>query len=412
MPEERLLDAYLERLDTALPLPESERRAAVEEIAAHVSMTVDELMPNGIPREVAERRALERLGAPERLADDLAAAHRLPGHVLAAAGTAVRVSLVTALQAFIVAWAGVFVIAILLGLAVAGVRQLMGTGFLQVDWSPLLDGLLPAVVGGLVAYVVGRALIGPVARAARRHPAEVRRPLLVAGGVIAAVIGLTAIDARWTLGSAVLMASMPAWFALGVLRPDLAPAWRVNRSAVLIAIVIALVGAASLALLGGSVSGGSVESRAIDPNVEYAAIGPFVSLEQPPVRMAGDGSGSGVPSEGPGPVRIERTGTVASAFENEWSGVRLEVWQGPVGGLDGPILDPSATGPLAVAPMTVHGGRLSGELEFMPLPDRHVYYVAITGLDADGERWQLAWPGIEPWLWRGTPLELFLTTWR
>jgi len=412
MPEERLLDAYLERLDTALPLPESERRAAVEEIAAHVSMTADTLMQDGIAREVAERRALERLGAPERLADDLAAAHRLPGHVLAAAGTAVRVSLVTALQAFIVAWAGVFVIAILLGLAVAGVRRLTGTGFLQVDWSPLLDGLLPAVVGGVVAYAVGRALIGPVARAARRHPAEVRRPLLVAGGAIAAVIGLTAIDARWTLGSAALMASMPAWFALGVLRPDLAPAWRVNRSAVLIAIVVALVGAASLALLGGSVSGGSVESRAYDPNVEYAAVGRLVSLEQPPVRIAGDGSANLAPWEGPGPVRIERTGTVGSAFEHEWSGVRLEVWQGPVGGLDGPVLDPTATGPLAAAPMTVHGGRVSGELEFMPLPDRHAYYVAITGLDADGERWQLAWPGVESWRWRGTPLELFLATWR
>lgn len=412
MPEERLLDAYLERLDTELPLPESERRAAVEEIAAHVSMTADALMQNGIPREVAERRALERLGAPERLADDLAASHRLPGHVLSAAGAAVRVSLVTALQAFIVAWAAVFVVAILLGLAVAGARSVVGTGFLQVDWSPLLDGLLPAVVGGLIAYAVGRVLVGPVARAARRHPAEVRRPLLVAGGAIAAVIGLTAIDARWTLGSAALMASMPAWFALGVLRPDLAPAWRVSRSAVLTAMVIALIGAASLAFLGGSMSGGSVESRGIDPNVEYAAVGPFVSLEQPPVRIAGDGSASGVPWEGPGPVRIERTGTVGSAFEREWSGLRLEVWQGPVGELDGPALDSTATGPLAVAPMTVDGGRVSGELEFMPVPDRHFYYVAITGLDADGERWQLAWPGIEPWRWRGTPLQLFLTTWR
>lgn len=412
MPEQRLLDAYLERLDTALPLPESERRAAVEEIASHVSMTVDALMQNGVPLEVAERQALERLGGPDRLGDDLAASHRVPGHLLAAAGTAVRVSLVTALQAFIVTWAGVFVVALLLGLAVAGARRLLGTGLLQVDWSPLLDGLLPAVVGGLVAYAVGRALIGPVARAARRRQDEVRRPALVAGGAIAGVIGLTAIEARWTLAGAALMTSMPVWFAFGVLRPSLAPSWRVHRSAVLIAIVIAFVGAASLVLLGGSGPGGSAESGTHDPKVEYAAVGPFVSLEQPPVRIADDGFGSIAPWEGPGPVRIARIGTVNSRFEDEWSDVRLEVWRGPVGEPDGPILDSAATEPLAVSPMTVHDGQVSGEVLFMPLPDRHFYYVAITGLDAENNRRQLAWPGAESWRWRGTPLELFLTTGR
>ena len=138
------------------------------------------------------------------------------------------------------------------------------------------------------------------------------------------------------------------------------PAWRVQRSvAVLGAIAIALIGAASLALLGGSASGGSSESRAHDPNVEYAAVGPFVSLEQPPVRIGGDPSASDVPWEGPGPVRVERTGTVGSAFEHEWSGARLEVWPGPVGELDGPVLDPTATAPLAVAPMLSRAGYLS-----------------------------------------------------
>lgn len=412
MPDPTLRDAYLERLDEALPLPEAERAATVEEIAAHVEMAADALLDRGVPAEVAVRQVLERLGPPERLADDIAASHRQPGHVLAAAGAALRVSLVTTFQAFVLAWAAVFVLALLFGLAVAGIRGLVGAEFLHMDWSPWLDGLLPALVGGVIAFAVGRALAAPVARAARRQPAQVRLPLLLIGLSVFTIIGLTAVEARWTLWTAALMVALPAWFALGMTRPGVAPAWPVApRWSLALVAMLVIIPTSVIFLLGGvssSASDGVTTSREYDPNEEYASVGPFVNLERPPIAFSGDGSSSTGPWQGPGPLLIERAGTIGPGFAQEWTSVRLEVWPGPESDLNGSALDPAATEPLATAPMTIDGRRISGQVRLEPRPERELYYVGITGLDAAGERWQLSWPGIEHWQWRGTPLERFL----
>jgi uncharacterized membrane protein len=415
VPDPTLRDAYLERLDEALPLPDAERAATVEEIAAHVGMAADALVERGVPAEIAERQVLERLGPPERLADDIAASHRQPGHVLAAAGTALRVSLVTTFQAFVLAWAAVFVLALLFGLAVAGIRRLAGAAFLQMDWSPWLDGLLPALVGGLIAFAVGRAVVAPVARAARRQPAQVRLPLLLIGLCVTTIIGLTAVEARWTLWTAALMTTLPAWFALGVTRPGVAPAWPAAPRWSLALVAMLLIISTSMVVLVGGMSWSTrdgITSRAYDPNDEYASVGPFVSLEHPPIAFSGDGSSSTGPRQGPGPLLIERTGTIGPGFAQEWTGVRLEVWSGPASDVNGSVLDPAATEPLATAPMIIDGRRISGQVRLEPRPDRELYYVGVTGLDAAGERWQLSWPGIEHWQWRGTPLERFFAAWR
>ena len=411
MPDRPLFDDYLERLDQSLPLPDDTRASAVEEIAAHVTMAADALVAGGMSREAAERRALERIGAPDRLADDIAAAHRTPSNLLAAAGMALRVSLVTTLQAFILAWAGVFVLALALGLGVAGVRRLIGSGFLQTDWSPLLDGFLPAVVGGLVSYAVGRAIVLPVAAAARRRPPDVRMPLLLVGVAVAIVISLTAIEARWTLATAAAMATMPAWFALGVLRPALIPTWHAPRWTLPLVGVLVVV-STSLLVLGitGWNSGGSIHSDAYDPSEEYASVGPFVDIDNPPLKLDVDTSSAG-PWQGDGPVLVERSGTFTPGVVEGWADVRLEVWPGPPGEMVGPALDRTATKPLATAPMEVDAERASGVLQFAPMPDRHSYYVTVTGLDSTGERWQLSWPDITMWRWHGTPLELVFATW-
>jgi hypothetical protein len=88
------------------------------------------------------------------------------------------------------------------------------------------------------------------------------------------------------------------------------------------------------------------------------------------------------------------------------------VWPGPVGEPNGPTIDRTATQPLAAAPLTVEGRRVTGTVTFTPLMDRTVYYVALTGRDVAGTRWQLAWPSAEFWQWRGALLQLLLTTLR
>lgn len=415
MPDGTLVDIYLARLASALPLPETERSAAVEEIAAYLADATAALVERGVPQDAAQRQALERLGAPERLAGDLAAAHRQPRHLLEAAGTALTVTLGTAFRGVVGAGALILLVSLIFGLALAAVRKVVGPQLLAMDWSPLLDGLLPALVGAVTAYAVGRAVVSPVSLAARRAPEQVRPVALLVGGVLMTLIGLTAIEAHWTAPTALLMAALPVWFALGILRPDLVPPWFPgSRWMATVVLGLLVVGLGMTLALGASVSpsGGGVESVAYDPEKEYAQIGPFVSLEHPPIALDGESSSAG-PFEGPGPVTFERIGTISSSTAlDDWTDLRLEVWQGPVGEPNGPVIDQTATEPLATAPLVVDGRRVSGEVTFGPLPDRWVYYVAVTGLDANGERRQLAWPSAEFWRWRGTPLQLILAALR
>lgn len=408
MPDQDLSATYLERLHDALSLSDSERNSAVEEIHAHVELAADEMVVRGVPREAAIRQALERLGAPDRLARDITAAHRRPTDLLTAVGVAFRVTAVTGFKAFVVAWTVVFAIALTLSLAVSGIRRLAGPQFLQNDWSPVLDGLLPAAVGALVAYGVGRALLAPIALAAHRSRADVRPPLLVVGIAVALVVSLTAIEAPWSLPTALAMASLPAWFALGVLRPSLLPSASLTSRQIAIPLIVFFVAMPLLLLFaaGGQPSSGVVESEAIDPNVEYAAVGRFVDLDHPPLEMV-DSFESAGPFNGPGPIRIERSGTFIGGGADEWTGLRLEIWQGPMDELDGNVLDPRATVPLVAAPMTVRGSRVHGAVDLLPEPGRSFYYVAVTGLTPEGERVQLAWPGVEWWQWRGTALQFF-----
>jgi hypothetical protein len=407
MPDRDLRDVYLERLADSLSLPDGERRAAVEEIDSHVELAADEMAGRGTPRDAAVRQVLERLGAPDRLARDITAAHRRPLDLLTATGVAIRVTVATGFKAFVVAWTAIVIFAISVSLAVAGLRRLLGSEFLQNDWSSILDGILPAAVGALVAFTVGRSLVTPIAVAAHRDRSVVRWPVLVVGVAVAAFIGLTGVEAQWSVPTALAMASLPVWFALGVLRPNALPSVDVPaRGLAALAVGILVIVPLLLLGVGGQVTSWSQESEAFDPNVAYASVGRFVDMENPPLEIREETNASG-PFIGPGPIRIERSGTLRAGAAGSWSDLRLEIWQGPADELNGAALDPAATEPLVTAPMTITGSRAHGTVELRPAPHRSFYYVAITGVAADGERVQLAWPGVEWWQWRGTPLQFF-----
>jgi len=405
VPDRQLLDAYLERLIDSMALPDAERHAAVEEIAAHVDDAMADLEGRGVPTDVAERRALEHLGSPERLADDLTAARRQGSHALAAVGAALRISIVTGLQSLFLAWALIFVVAITASLAVAGVSRLFGTAILQADWTPVTASLFPAVAACAVAYGIGRTILAPVALAARRPAAQVRLPLAVSGVTLTAWIALTVVAAPYHLAAALLMTSAPAWYLFGLLRHRARPTPVLSSRALVFTLAVFAIGAGLVFAVGGSPSVTSIESEAFDPNVEYARIGPFVDLEDPPLGFIVHDASKVQPGPGPGPVHIERSAVAPPGFLDAWGDVRLEVWPGTPGRPNGSVMDSEATEPLATGAMTFDGRRLTGTVEFVPRPDREHYYVATTGIDADGVRMQLAWPDLEWWRWEGTVVD-------
>jgi hypothetical protein len=255
-----------------------------------------------------------------------------------------------------------------------------------------------------VAYGIGRTILVPVAVAARRPAAQIRLQLAVAGASVSAWIALTVVIAPYHVIGALVMASVPAWFLLGLLPRRSRPAPVLSSRVLVFTLGVFVIGGIGLVLAaGGSSSLTSMESEAFDPEVEYASVGPFVDLENPPLSF--DEYEGGFVGPGPGPVRIERSGAAPAGFLDAWRDVRLEVWQGLPGVLNGPVLDPSATEPMATGPITFDGRRLTGRVEFAPLPDREHYYVATTGMSRDGIRMQLAWPDVEWWRWEGTVVE-------
>lgn len=404
MAEDDLGERWFERLHDQLALPGDQRTDVVQEVRTHVALAADDMVARGVPRQAAVRQVLERLGAPDRLARDITAAHRRPLDLLTASGVALRVSAVAAFQALVLAWAGVLIVAMGLGLGVAAIRRLVGAEFLQNEWSPLLDGLTPAVIGALVAYAVGRSLLTPVAVAAHRSRPQIQPLILGIGVTVASAVALIGVEAQWSVPTALAMATLPAWFALGVLSPSVLRLPRPPRRGTLLLILgMLMVLPLMLFAAGGRAvsSGQSIEAEAMDPAVVYAAVGPFVDVEQPPLNLV-EGSESTGPWTGPGPVAVQRSGAFVAGDADRWTDLRLEIWPGPRDQLNGSALDPAATAPLATAAMTTDGRRVHGSVEFLPEPGRTFYYVAVTGVTAGGNRVQLASPGVEWWYWRGT----------
>jgi uncharacterized membrane protein len=411
MRSDELRDAYLDRLGDALHLPPGEGAEAIEEIAGHLEAAVEDSVRRGTPPDVAIEQALARLGAPDRLARDLTAAHRRPKHVLEAAGAAVRITVVTGLGALIGAWLLVVVGAVLVAVVGQAVERLAGVTAVT-DWTPMVDGLLPGLVGAIVAFVVGRALVVPVAARARRDPDEVRLPIATVGIAVAVWMALTGVEAQWNPWTALIMASMPAWFGFGVwtARPGTSPLDRMHgwlAPALLVAVAGSVGGLAIAGLGSGAARTETFEDvgTVFDPSEQYAAIGPFANVDHPPVELhLGDGT-FGPELSGPGPVTVTRRGTITTSDAGAYDALRLEIWPAPPGGFNGPMLDPRATEPVASAPMTRDGRSVRGSLTFWPLTDRQGYYVAVTARDAAGDRVQLAWPDAAMWTWRGTVLD-------
>jgi hypothetical protein len=401
-----LRDVYLDRLDQALPLDDADRVAAVEEIEAHHADAVAELVERGLPLDVAERRALSRLGAPERLAGDLAAAHRTPRDLLLAAGVALRWTVRTTVWSVLVTWIMIFVLALALGLAWALVNRLVPLP--RTEWPQWINPLLGALTMATAAYAVGRSIVRPVARAAHRPEHGVRVAVLVIGLPLAAWAGLGWISLDWNLLGAAVAGLLPAWFALGVLRPHLLPAWypldRPRIGWALIAVI--LISMAGLSVTGVAPSGSvGADVQPMDPATQFAAIAPFPAWEQEPLAP---GSGDAVPyARGDTGDEWNETWRIGPSTElADWSTVEVELW---ATGSDPSAALPPGTAVVRVltAPLAVIGREARTTVAFEPLPEVAYYYLAVVGTDPDGTRELLAWPSFRQWQWDGTPWDYF-----
>jgi hypothetical protein len=398
---------YLEALRHELPLPSPQREEAVEEIAAHVADATADLVAQGVAPADAERRIIGRFGPPDQLADALAAARREQWQLATAAGVAVRVTFGTGLWALLVGWLTLLVGAIAISMLARWATQLIGwPSASDMVWDSRANVVVGSLVAGLAAYAIGRALPPALALGARRRVSVVRPWILGLGCLASAALGLYLIEAEYEPISATLTALLPAWFALGVLRPQLLPGWFPGNARA-IGLVLVLVSALVILPLGLlSESSDAVETS---PTQAVDTSSPIPSFERIAPLLGRDTlfTSRSMDSVTGGGVGFSWELADSDALDG-FSDLHVEVWVGlgpeNVSGIS--TLDPAVARPLGTAAADrSNPGRLTAELAIPLIPERDHYLVALVGTDPQGDRRLLAQPEDVLGRWSGSVWE-------
>ena len=402
-----LTERYIAQLRDQLPFPDAERDEAVEEIAAHIEAAVSDLVTAGIASEDAERRVLGRFGSTDRLADDLADARRPGIRLLPAMGTALRVSVGTTLWTVVLGW-----VAILLATLIAGSALTLARNVLHfqpnLSWSSPQNALMSAGIYGLAAFAVGRTVTPAIAVSMRRRATTIKPYVLAIGVAFTGYIGLVGVEAPYDAGGAVLQALLPAWFALGVMRPAVLPSWlppgNVKGAGVILLLLAVLVGL-PLGLLAGS-SGNYAPPIANDPlppGQEPARIAPYAAAVDDLFVSAYSGwmGDHGLTMSW---LLAERTAL------DGWHDLHVEVWLGL--GSDNmsghAILDPAVDDAIARFPVVrSDSGSISSSFAIPVVPGHSHYVVALVGTDPRGDRRQLYQAQDQLAYWSGTAWGFF-----
>jgi hypothetical protein len=397
------LDRYLEQLRAELPLPPAVRDEAIEEIASHIADATAELVAHGVDADSAQRRVISRFGEPGRLADRLAAARRGRWQLATAVGAALRTSLRTGFWAIAVGGATLYVAALVAMGAIRTLGSVLGADLSAIAGAgPRTSILFGSAVMAVAAFAVGRALLPAVSLGARRRETIVRPWILGIGAVAATVIGLFIIEGTFEPLSAVVMAALPVWFALGVLRPRLLPGWFPGqaKTAGVVLLFVALLVALPLGIVVAERSDMAAPEGMVvveDGSPGYGSIAPLAAGADSRFVSAGTWSA--------GAGRIYEFVLADPSSLAGWRDLRLEIWLGL--GADNwsgiPIADPSVASPLASVPIMVEdGGHFSVTMALPLIPERDHYLAALVGTTPGGARRLLTAPQDELARWTGS----------
>ncbi len=413
MPEPEAFDrdGYLRRVDARLPFDEPERREILDELAAHLADTAAGLEESGLEPAEAERRAVQRLGPSEALADDLARARRSPRRLLAAAGAGTWAVFAGGMYGLL--WGIVLSLA---GAVVIGVGVQAIVGVLRLDWHGFDEGwnsALSLVPLGVALYVGGRAVTPAVAARAGYRARTTRWLTAFVGGILVGVYALLGWDGAMTWVTVAALATLPVLWVAGAWRGAALRVPGAGRRIALGLMGVLALGLSSMFLLSTSV--GSVLTPVGKPvpgppDYGFARIGAPV-----PEAVAAAETGSGADGyavsgmAGVGEVRAWITFRDPSVLTG-WRDLRVEAWRATAP-WDVAVVDPSARHPLAIAPASWSavggldgppGTSLGGALRLDRFPDVQWAYVAITGVAPDGTRHLVVMPDFAQVVFHGT----------
>jgi hypothetical protein len=410
-PEARDREEFLQRIADGLPFDGAEKLDILRELAGHLADSSARFESEGMTSESAERAALDRLGPPGRLADELTSARRSPRRLLAAAGAGTWAAVSGVVYGYVF---GLLVLsaASIVTVLLASVLRLFGG-----SWGSVLDTTAMTLLAlGVGAYAAGLKVTPAVAARAGYRIRTARRVTTALGGALILGYALVGWSGTLTWPAVAILLSLPGWFVLGAWRATDASfpsrQWRLRI------IGLALVIVPLALIMGMGVQPQSSGSITSDPN-DVGRIG----LPTPEAVAATQDIGFGSAKAG-GFVWIS-TVVRDPAVMAGWRDLRVEAWRGiSKDGVDPtvvPVLDPAARGPFAVGPAgfeppgqfpfgtwsssnAVPDGslQLSGSVTIDRSPSVTLAWLAITGVGPDGRRYIINGPSFESTAFNGT----------
>lgn len=378
------IDSFVAALGARLRFVPEQRREACAEIEAHLRDTTEALIDEGVPPDIAQRRAVEQLGSPADLAFALEGARHERPRVLATVGG----GFVEAGKGLFVGW---FFGGLLLLPATAGLLLLFGLldslGFWVSEWDAREASgrwltLLSVAAGLLLGSWRGTIAVAAILR--RPVPSVGRRWAIVGAAIVAWLIVFVIADDLDTV-TVLVRLLLPLAVAVGALRAT--RSWpRPTRRLVL--------GGSALAL--GIMT---VATFAVAP-AQAERTWPPAGREVLPPTAPADAVQAGTADEPMNASCDEDQAVVVCEFTmasgdrpgslpSTWTDLRLELWPATSDGGWSSGIDPTATGPTLVAPAQVDGESVVGTIDVGVRRDGPFLWFVLTGVYSDGVRYRL-----------------------
>jgi len=402
---------FLRQIADQLPFGEAEKQDILGELASHIADSTSRFEADGLTGDAAERAAIERLGPPERLADNLADARHSSRRLLAAAGAG------TWSAAGGVVYGYLLTVLVLVGVTLAAfvvVGLLHSAGVGAVTGG--LDQTTMTLIGlGVGANIGGQRMTTTMAARAGYRIQGARRTIALIGGLIVLGYSLVGWKGQLNWPEVALLLSLPAWFIVGAWRatPGRFPSlrWRLKVVALECTVVVCALalGLGQARIVAGS---GDWQPAGID---RIALPTPDAILT---ARQA-DGYAGGFTTGGVTSIWV---GISDPSLLSGWGDFRVEAWRGVrLSGMDpelGVAVDPAATAPFAIGPARLDSGqdvldpssietRLGGSVAINHNPSVTLAWVVLTGVAPDGKRYFLDGPSYQTTAFNGTALDWF-----
>lgn len=378
-------DEFLAQVAAQLPLPADQRAEILEELAAHVGDTAEDLAAQGRELGAAEAEALARLGSPKALAQALLSARRTRAQVLAAAGAGVWAAIRTGVPGALLGWLLIALAAVLGSYVTPAIGDRLGLP-VRLNWSGGWNTVLPAFGLAVGALLAGSAAVRVVARRTWHAPKEVLVAVATGGALIVAFLALVVLESALNWASVLALIAVPLAFVVG--------AWVEQRRPPTVRIAALLALAGLVVVIGSSLtiaaSGGAIEYSWSEDAHGYEMIAPW--WQDPSTGVASDfPSGGSYGTTGVQQVTLEAASPAVVGRFHDW---RLEAWRTGVP-QDGWSLSPGQAAPFATAQASATGTAISGTIAFNRTPGVEWAQIVMTAVGSDGRRYLLSASGPE-----------------